>query len=231
MELRGDVDLVKTGPDFEIFGNIDVVRGYYIFYGRRLKIDEGEIIFQGGEDFDPTMNIKAEYTYRDSEKVKRVLGLSITGLLSDPKISFTLDDNYLSEGDAVSILVFGRTSDEMSSSGQSGLVSAAGSKMIAKVLTSQLSKTLGARFNLDMIEINATENWQSAAFVVGKYITNNLFVTYQRGFGETDGEEITPETVTLEYELNRIFFLHLQSGSSKTSGLDIILKLEEKRKE
>ena len=81
-----------------------------------------------------------------------------------------------------------------------------------------------------MIEINATENCTSAAFVVGKYITNDLFVTYQRGFGETEGEEITPETITLEYELNRFIFLHLQSGSSKTSGLDVILKFEAKDK-
>lgn len=231
LELRGDLELVKTGPDFEIFGNVSVVRGYYIFYGRRLKIEEGEVIFQGGEEIDPTLNVKAEYTYRDSEKVKRVLGLYVNGKLSEPEISFTLDGNYLSESDAVSILVFGRTSDELSSSNQNGLVGAVGSNMVAQVLTSQLNKTLGTRFNLDMIEINATENWQSAAFVVGKYITNDLFVTYQRGFGESDGEEITPETITLEYELNSIFFLHLQSGSSKESGLDVILKFEEKKKE
>ena len=80
-----------------------------------------------------------------------------------------------------------------------------------------------------MIEVNATENWQSAAFVVGKYITNDLFVIYQRGFGEVEGDEITPETVTIEYELNKNLFLRLQSGSSKTSGLDVILKFEKKR--
>lgn len=231
MELRGDLELVKTGPDFEIFGNVSVVRGYYIFYGRRLKIEVGEINFQGGAEIDPMLNINADYTYRDSEKVKRVLGLYVNGKLSEPEISFTLDGDYLSESDAVSILVFGRTSDELSSSNQNGLVGAVGSKMVAQVLTSQLNKTLGTRFNLDMIEINATENWQSAAFVVGKYVTNDLFVTYQRGFGETDGEEITPETITLEYELNSIFFLHLQSGSSKESGLDVILKFEEKKKD
>ena len=100
--------------------------------------------------------------------------------------------------------------------------------MLAKAVTSQLSKTLGTRFNLDMIEVTATENWQSAAFVVGKYVTNDLFVIYQRGFGETDGDEITPEMIILEYELNRILFVRLQSGSSKESGFDVILKFESK---
>jgi len=62
--------------------------------------------------------------------------------------------------------------------------------------------------------------------VVGKYITNDLFVIYQRGFGETEDDEITPETITLEYELNKLLFFRLQGGSSKTSGFDVILKFE-----
>jgi autotransporter translocation and assembly factor TamB len=97
------------------------------------------------------------------------------------------------------------------------------------MVSSQLNKTIGTRLKLDMIEINATENWQSAAFVVGKYITNDLFVIYQRGFGEAEGDEITPETITLEYELNRLLFFRLQSGSSKESGVDVILKFESKK--
>jgi translocation and assembly module TamB len=228
LELRGELDLVKTGPNFELFGDVTVNRGHYLLYGRKLVMQESKIIFQGGVDFDPTLDVVAEYTFRDSKKTKRILALTVNGLLSDPTINFTLDRNALSESEAVSILVFGKTPDEMDTSGQNGLVGSVGSNMVAQVLTSQLNKTLGSALNLDMVEITATENWQSAAFVVGKYITNDLFMTYQRGFGETEGDEITPETLTLEYELNRIFFLHLQSGNSKTSGLDVILKFEQK---
>lgn len=231
LELRGEMDLVKTGPNFELFGNIIVNRGHYILYGRKLVMKESEIIFQGGVDFDPTLNIIAEYTFRDSQKTKRELALTVSGLLSDPSINFTLDGNVLTESEAVSVLVFGKTPDEMDTGGQNGLVGSVGSNMVAQILTSQLNKNLGSALNLDLIEITATENWQSAAFVVGKYITNDLFMTYQRGFGETEDDEITPETLTLEYELNRIFFLHLKSGNSKDSGLDVILKFEQKLKD
>ena len=75
--------------------------------------------------------------------------------------------------------------------------------------------------------MDATENWQSAAFVVGKYITNDIFVIYQRGFGEVEGDEITPETITVEYEISDKFLIRLQSGSSTTSGMDVILKFEQ----
>ncbi len=231
LELRGEVDVVKTGPFFEIFGNIEINRGHYILYGKKLNINEGEIIFQGGEEIDPMLNFNATYTFRDDKKEKRELDLTVTGLLSDPTIEFFLDEELVTESEAVSILIFGKTIEEMGYSSQNGLVSSMGSSMAAQVVTAQLSKTLGSRFNLDMIEVTATENWQSAAFAVGKYIGNDLFVTYQRGFGETEGDEITPETITLEYELNRILFLRLQSGSSKTSGFDVILKFEQKMKD
>ena len=230
LELRGEVDVVKTGTFFEIFGNIEINRGHYILYGKKLNINEGEIIFQGGEEIDPMLNFNATYTFRDSEKEKRELDLIVTGLLSDPTIEFFLDDDLVTESEAVSILIFGKTIDEMGYSGQNGMVNSMGSSMAAQVVTAQLNKTLGSRFSLDMIEVTATENWQSAAFAVGKYIGNDLFVTYQRGFGETEGDEITPETITLEYELNRLLFLRLQSGSSKTSGFDVILKFEQKSK-
>lgn len=230
LELSGEVDIVKTGSYFELFGNIDIVRGHYILYGKKLNLEESQLVFQGGEELNPTLNFLAEYVYRDGNKDKRYLELIITGELQEPEITFMLDGAEISETDGVSVLIFGATSDEIGYGGQNGIVGSIGSNAVASVITSQLSRTIGTQFNLDMIEITATENWQSAAFVVGKYITNDIFIIYQRGFGETDGDEITPETITVEYELNDKIFLRLQSGSSRTSGVDLLLKLEQEMK-
>ena len=227
LEVRGDVDIVKTGPYFELFGNLQIPRGHYILYGKKLNIKDSEVIFNGGEEFDPSLNFKAEYVFRDQDREKRYLELLITGKLSDPSINFKLNDADISETDGMSVLLFGTTSDQIGFSEQNGLVGSIGSNALAGLITSQLSRTLGAQLNLDMIEVTATENWKSAAFVVGKYITNDIFVIYERGFGEEEGNEITPETITVEYELNDKLFLRLQSGSSITSGIDVILKFEQ----
>ncbi|MCT4644917.1 MAG: translocation/assembly module TamB, partial [Carboxylicivirga sp.] len=226
IEISGDFDIAKSGDYFELFGDVEVVRGYYILYGRKFNIEKGVITFTGGETPDPRLEITAEYTFRSSDKEKHILRLSVGGILSEPEIAFTLDDDAISESDAVSIMIFGKTMDELSYVGQNGIVGSVGSNMLANMITSSLNSTIGQRFKLDMIEVNSTENWQSAAFVVGKYITNDLFVIYQRGFGETEDDEITPETITLEYELSKLLFFRLQGGSSKTSGFDVILKIE-----
>ena len=229
IEIGGDFDVAKTGDYFELFGDVEIIRGHYILYGRKFTISEGLINFMGGEKPDPRLEIKASYIFRSSDKEKRTLELSITEYLSEPVINFTLDDDAISQSDAVSIMVFGKTMDELNYDGQNGIIGSVGSNMLANMVTSSLNSTIGQRFKLDMIEVNSTENWQSAAFVVGKYITNDLFVIYQKGFGETEDDEITPETITLEYELNKILFFRLQSGSSKTSGFDVILKFESKK--
>lgn len=226
IEISGDFDIAKTTTYFEIFGDVEVVRGHYILYGRKFNITEGIITFMGGEEPDPRLDLKANYTYRGSDKEKHELVLSVTEYLSEPTIEFTLDDVVISQSDAVSIMIFGKTMDELSYDGQNGIIGSVGSNMLASMVSSSLNSTIGQRFKLDMIEVNSTENWHSAAFVIGKYITNDLFVIYQRGFGETEDDEITPETITLEYELNKILFIRLQSGSSKTSGFDVILKFE-----
>ncbi len=230
LEIGGDVEIVKTGPDFELFGSVKLLRGYYLLYGKKLNIKESEVIFEGGDDFDPILNFQAEHIFRGSDRQKRYLDLLVTGKLSEPTISFKLDGTEITENDGVSVLLFGATSDQIGYSEQEGMIGSIGSQALAGMITSQLSKTIGAQFNLDMIEITATDNWQSAAFVVGKYITNDIFVIYERGFGEVDGDEITPETITVEYELNDMLFLRLQSGSSITSGFDVILKFEQDMK-
>jgi autotransporter translocation and assembly factor TamB len=231
LELNGDFDVVKTGSYFEIFGTVGINRGNYIIYGKKLSIKEGAITFQGGENIDPEINLRAELVFKGTDKVNHTLELLVSDNFMDPTITFTLDNSGISETDAMAILVFGKTSEELALAGQGSMVSSLGAGKLSQMITSQLTKTLGSTFNLDLIEVASTDNWQSASFVVGKYITNDLFVTYQRGFGETEGDEITPRKITLEYKLNRLLFLQLQSGTSKSSGLDIILKFEKKERD
>ncbi|MDX8337981.1 translocation/assembly module TamB domain-containing protein [Draconibacterium sp. IB214405] len=228
-ELGGELEIVKDGPDFEVFGNVKIIRGHYILYGRKLNLKESEVTFQGGEEFDPVLNLAAEYVYRSSDKEKRYLEMTITGNLTEPEITFFLDDVQITETDGISVLVFGATSDEIGYGGNNGLLNSIGSNALTSMISSQLSKTIGTKFNLDMIEVTTTENWSSAAFVVGKYITNDIFVIYQRGFGEVNEDEITPETIIIEYEINEKLFLRLQSGSAKESGIDVILKFEQEK--
>ncbi|MBN1755081.1 translocation/assembly module TamB domain-containing protein [bacterium] len=233
MELSGDLDLVKEGEDFEIFGFVNIIRGYYDLYGRRFNIKKGNINFQGGAEYNPEVLLQAEYIFRTADREKKYLGLSVTGKALNPILQFNINGSEITEGDAISYIMFGRSLDELTYGQQSGISNAAGGGtgdlakgFAANILSNQLGKTLGKKLNLDYIELSAEDNWQSATFVVGKYLTNDLYMSYMRRIGESQDKDITPQTITLEYELTHFLFLQLLEGSAKESGIDIILKFE-----
>ena len=226
IELFGNIDAVKSGNDLELFGTLGVRRGFYILYGKKLNIETGEITFSGGTEFNPDLNLKAIYIFRSHKHEKHELTLSITGKILDPQFDFLLDKQSITEADAVSYLIFGQSFDELGHGNQENISGNLPSKVLTGMLSSQLSKTLGNRLNIDMIEIEAADNWQNAAFMVGKYITNDLFVTYKNSFGQSQSEEIAHETISLEYEFTRRLSLRLMKGNAKETGIDFIVKFE-----
>ncbi len=226
MEVYGNLDVVKNSQFFELFGTVGIHRGYYTLYGKKLIIQEGEFTFSGGEAFNPMINLKASYVFRSKDRERQELLLMVRGTALAPEITFELNKQTIPEADAMAYLLFGQPFDELSYGNQEGVSNAIPSRMVSGLISSQLSRTIGNTLNLDMIEIDAGDNWQNTTFMVGKYITNNLFVTYQRSFGEASEQEITPEVITLEYEISRRLSLRLIQGNVKDSGIDIILKFE-----
>jgi len=228
LELYGDVDLLKNDEYFEIFGTLGVTRGYYTLYGRKLIIHEGELTFSGGREVNPGIDLEAGYTFRGGDKQKKELIMNVSGTAFDPQVLFTINGTELSERDAMAYLIFNQSFDELSFGNKGGLSMNLPTAMLSGMVSAQLTKTLGNRFKLDMVEVQAGDDWESATFMVGKYISNNLFVTYQRGFGVNEDGALFHQTVSLEYELIRNLFIRLTQGDFKDSGIDVILKFEKK---
>lgn len=226
LELNGDLDLLKNSTYFEIFGSLGISRGNYTLYGRKLIIQEGQLTFEGGEEINPRLNVEALYNFRGKDKQKNELIMKATGTAFEPEFSFTLNGTSITERDAMAYLIFNKSFGELSFGNRQGVSGNVPSAMLSGLVSTQLTKTLGSTFNLDMVEVKTGDDWESATFMVGKYITNNLFVTYQRGFGESEDESLTPQKITLEYEVTRNLFLRLTQGDVKDSGVDVILKFE-----
>ncbi len=235
LEIAGELDLVKETENFEIFGTIRVVRGHYDLYGKRFQIEEGMLTFQGGSEINPMVDLTAVYVFRTADRKKRNLKLHASGQATQPELNFTLDGNDITEGDAVAYILFGRSLDQLTYGERAGITGdgeeqgtgAMAGGILANMLAGQLSQALGSELNLDLIEIKAGSDWKNASFLVGKYITTDLFVSYQRGLGRgSDDEESVRDIVTLEYELFRNLFLQLTEGDAKASGFDLIYKFD-----
>jgi len=233
VEISGKLDIVKEGDDFQVFGPLEVVRGHFDFYGRRFRVEEGKIDFVG--NYNPNLDFNVEYVFRDPERKKQVMSIFVTGNVLSPVLEFKLDDEPVTEGDAISYIAFGKSLDNLSYSEQSSVNENVGpgalaGKLAANVVSKQLTNLLGNAFSLDLVELKAESNWRSAAFLVGKYLTNDLFISYQKNFGNLEDDDVTPEIITLEYELTKFLFLQLVESDSRESGIDLFFKFEKGKK-
>lgn len=227
VEISGELEVKKNTEFFELFGNINIVRGQYTILGKTFKVDEGTITFQGGEEIIPRLNIQAVYAFRNPEQAEQELTVQVLGTAREPEINFMIDGSQISEGDALSYILFGVKMNELTIEQQnnvSGAGQIAGSAAMS-LLSSQLTDLLGNKLDVDYIELKGGGDFQNATVVVGKYITNDLFVSYEQRFGETDEKDISKYEVKLEYELFKFLFLQLNNSSTE-SGFDVIIKLD-----
>lgn len=233
LELSGDVELMKHRDFFELFGTIDVIRGQYNLLGKVFVIQSGTITLHGGEKIVPILNIEAVYSFRDNNRAKRDLTVIASGEISSLDIKFAYEGRNISEGDAVSYILFGMNMDALASGQQQSLSAGLDAANLAKtaaasIISSQLTKLLGNTLNVDYIEFRSNSSFDNASFVVGKYITNKLFVSYEQNIGKLEDKDVARYEMTMEYELFKFLFLQLTS-SSISNGADIIFKLNSKK--
>lgn len=231
LELSGDVEIIKNSTFVEIFGVVDVIRGQYELLGKTFVVEQGTLTFQGGKEINPVMDITASYSFRNKSRTEQNLKVRVTGELKKMKISFTVDGEEVNEGDALSYILFGTNMDELGS-GEQAMLSAGSpanlaTSAAASILSSELSKFVGKAINVDYIELKAGGSFDNATFVVGKYITNKLFMSYERRFGDFKDANVAEYEVKMEYELFRFLFLQLVS-SSINNGVDLIFKFDTK---
>lgn len=226
VELRGDIRLIFTNGKFDIFGNVSIKRGYYKLYGRRFSFNKGELNFTGSEEINPQLDFILLYKFRDLNREMRELTVLVNGTPKQPEFQFKLDSKVIEEKDAISYLLFGKSTQQLSENEQSSLAS---SGVLAKNLAlNQLSSFLKGKIQetvgLDVVEIEGDSDWKRSSVTVGKYLTNNLYLEYEQGFAMDDSENILDtEKVMLEYQLIRSLFIKATNQSSN-SGFDLIFK-------
>ncbi len=240
VEISGELNVVKDGPNFEIFGPIEVLRGTYVLPGisKSFEVESGTLVFQGAADYNAELDLYAQHVFRTATREKKTLRAHITGQSSSPKFAFTLveDNKEITETDALSYMIFGRSVEELTQSpavdnangnGANTNSNNAAREAVSGMLSDRLSRRLGQELGVDVLQLRGDESFQQLSFMVGKYITNDLFVSYQDQLGTSyDPNESAFSTITVEYEVARFLFLQLIKGDTKSTGFDAIIKFE-----
>jgi hypothetical protein len=215
--LTAGIDLVARGTLAEplFLGQVTLVEGGRItFRNVRYEIEAGNILFAGGRDFAPVVDVRARAPLRGYDIV-----VSIAGTWPRLQTSFT-SDPPLADDVVLGMLLSG-TPQGTAGSSTTTVASAAGS-IVADVVTSPISKGTQKLFKLDRFEIEPvfSGNQVNVRSTVGKQITPNVLVTYSQSL-DTSKQPI----INLEWRLSDTITLRALRDDTGIIVLDVRRRL------
>ena len=231
IEVEGKLNVKKNyGELYVVSGNIDVVRGEYHFMGKLFNIEGGTVSFRGKEIVNPFLDVRALYEVSSV----RVF-INVTGTAEKPRIQLT-SDPPLDENEIVSYLVFGTSSENLSTDDRISFQEKAG-EVLGTMAVGEIREMFGEEFALDVITIKGGQTgFRDTHVEVGKYLTKDLYVGYERFSYERfyyeryffspgiPSSTVTANRAVIEYRL--FDFLTLESDIGEESGADIFFNFD-----
>ncbi|MGH7831527.1 MAG: translocation/assembly module TamB domain-containing protein, partial [Candidatus Binatia bacterium] len=215
VEFAGAVHARKKPEEpLALAGAVEMLRGSYNFQGKQFRIERGKVVFTGGSEIDPQLDVMARHRVG-----KYLVDLVIGGTATKPTL--TLRSNPpLEEADVLSVLLFGKPVGALTESQQVGLRSQA-VKAAADFVASDLRQSVARRLGLDNLEFEFGEDVSQGRIAVGKYVTQDAFVSASQGVGKEKEQEYS-----LEYQLAPNWQLKSSTTTQGESGIDLIWRKE-----
>jgi autotransporter translocation and assembly factor TamB len=215
VELGGKLRATKDlqGP-FILNGSIETLRGFASFYGKKFVLQEGgTVTFTGSPDINPALDVTALYDVSDYR-----VTIHVEGKAKQPKLTFSSNPE-LEQTDIISLLIVGKTTDRLTNSERSSLSNQT-EAIAGGLVAQQAEKLLGSSLGLDTIEVEAGKNIGTGSVTVGRYVTQDLFLSYGREFTEKGKQG--GNKVGVEYSINRQLKLKGSSDDLGETALDFI---------
>ena len=214
IEIKGTFDIKKEyGGHIKIFGTANTVRGSYKILGKLFTIRRGTVSFRGQDEINPLLDIQALYEVSNVNAF-----INIVGTAKKPEIKFS-SDPPMQESDILSYIVFGTSTDKIGSGERNSLQGIA-TGIAGGIAVNELKGVLGEDLSPDVLRIGSGQG--GTEIEVGKYLTDNLYVSYQRGSQDSalGTSTLTTDWVFIEYEIFDFLTLDSQVGG-ENSGADL----------
>jgi autotransporter translocation and assembly factor TamB len=178
--------------DMVLVGQLDALRGSYTVLGRRFDVvpQSSTVGFIGTPGINPTLNIQAVSRIRRVGADPLSVTATVSGTLTQPRVSLSTPEQAVPQSDLVSYLVFGRPAHELSS-GQNALVqgaTGAGVTYLTGLAASRFGAAVAQQIGVDYLSISQGGDFQagnvgilSTALAntqveIGQYLSQNVFV-------------------------------------------------------
>jgi translocation and assembly module TamB len=197
-------------------GELSVEEGKYVAYGRKLDIERGRLLFNGGSVTDPAIDIRAIKQFPDIKA-----GVNVRGTLQAQRITF-FSDPPVPQSQIVSLLLAGGSLESLQ--GTTPGAAAAGQNQNAATRNellaqggAMLAQQLGAKIGLEDVGLESNLA-NETSLVLGKYLSPRLYVSYGIGITQAVSGLMT------RYILNEHWTIRGQAG--KVNSSDLVYTIE-----
>ena len=188
VELDGGLDIKKhAGGPISVVGEIDTVRGWLQFHNKRFTLASGQILFTGGSEINPTLNIDAQYAVSDY-----TVHVIVAGTASKPEIKLQ-SQPQLAQADILSLILFGTTTSQLGQ-GQKTTLERQAQSLAAGAAGRALTESLG----LASLDVNV--NGESAG--LGHYLNENTYVSVSPNLA-ANASKTPAQVASVQYFLRR----------------------------
>lgn len=199
IELSVDIIIKRTDGRYNFTGTINALRGYYYFLRKDFKIEEGEIIFEGGNEINPRLDIVGAIPIIDGDE-HSVIYIYIQGDLREPEITlYSPAHPGLDQKDILTIVALDMTWEEYQQMSAGEFASSQSREYIENYISDELSRSLRKGIHLDTIRIRSNilsgggNGEESLTITVGKYLTRKFYISYTRDIYTRAGETLAGE--------------------------------------
>jgi len=205
-------------------GSMETVRGFATYYTKRFNVESGKVTFTGAPELNPLLDVTVAQRVSDY-----VVSIHVTGKARQPTIVFSSVPE-LSQGDIVSLLVIGKTTDRLTKSERNSLGNES-QQLAGNLLASQLEKNLGSALGLDTLDINAGSQLGTGSVKLGRYVTQDVFLSLELGQDSSTSTSRSSAstgntTLGVEYSINRQLKVRGSSSDQGATALDFFWRLE-----
>ena len=215
LELRGTLLVDKNvNAPFVIGGSAETVRGFVGFMGRQFDLERGRMTFTGANRINPFLDVVARHEVSDY-----TIALHVEGESRRPRFNFSSTPE-LPEEDIASLIVFGKTLDRLSGSEQTAL-SGHAADLAGNAISKFLEQRVGRPLKLDTLEVEVGDEFESGSVKGGRYVTQDLFLSYQHQLDEQGRN-----SVGVEYNLSPRVKLKGTSDDDGQTSLDLLWHID-----
>ena len=208
VELDGDLDIKKPmGGQISVVGEIDTLRGWLEFHSKRFTLASGQILFTGGSEIDPTLNIDAQYAVSNY-----TIDVIVAGTAVKPEIKLQ-SQPQLAQADILSLILFGTTTSQLGQ-GQKATLQQQAQSMAAGAAGQALSESLG------LASLGVDVNGESVG--LGHYLNENTYVSVSPSLG-ANASKVPSQVASIQYFLRR--WLTITTATMSDGSRQVFLKV------